>query len=232
MIRVVVAGALGRMGRIARAALRDLPDISYAGGFARTAVPEEEIFDDFERVLDRRPDVLLDLTTQPVSSDISMRAIVHGVRPVVGATGWSYQERDALSTLAAERGLGAMIVPNFSIGAILMMRFAQQAARFFPTVEIVELHHDKKLDKPSGTAKLTAEKINAGGYAAEVPIHSVRLRGLQAHQEVLFGTDGEVLTIRHDALSRECYVRGMLAAIRAVMQIQGLVVGLDSILGD
>ncbi len=169
MIRVAVAGALGRMGRIARAALRDLPDISYAGGFARTSAPEDQIFDDFERVLELKPDVLLDLTTQPVSSDISTRAVVHGVRPVVGATGWSAQERDALSTLAAERGIGAMIVPNFSIGAMLMMRFAQQAARFFPTVEIVELHHDKKLDKPSGTAKLTAEQIAAAGPVKDVP---------------------------------------------------------------
>jgi 4-hydroxy-tetrahydrodipicolinate reductase len=125
-----------------------------------------------------------------------------------------------------------MLVPNFSIGAVLMMRFAEQAARFFPTVEIVELHHDKKLDKPSGTAKLTAEKIVAAGFPNDVPIHSVRLRGLVAHQEVLFGTDGETLTIRHDSMSRESFVPGILAAIRAVMQIEGLVIGLDSLLAD
>ncbi len=232
MTRVAVAGVLGRMGRVAYSALQNLPDITYVGGFARRAVPDERIFDDFEKVLECEPDVLLDLTTYPKSAEISMRAIVHGVRPVIGATGWSFEERDALATLAAERGLGAMMVPNFSIGAVLMMRFAEQAARFFPTAAIVELHHDKKLDKPSGTAKLTADKMVAAGFPNEVPISSIRLRGLLAHQEVLFGGEGETLTIRHDTSSRDCYVPGMLAAIRAVMQIEGLVVGLDSVLAE
>ena len=231
MIRVAVAGALGRMGRVACSALQNLPDITYVGGFARAARPGEQIVDDFAELLARKPDVLLDLTTQPASAELSMRAVTHGVRPVIGATGWSLPERDALATLASERGLGAMLVPNFSIGAVLMMRFAAEAARYFPTAEIVELHHDAKLDSPSGTAKLTAQKIGAAGYPNDVPIHSVRLRGLVAHQEVLFGGEGELLTIRHDSLSRESYVPGMLAAIRAVVNLEGLVVGLDSVLG-
>ena len=130
--------------------------------------------------------------------------------------------------MARERSLGAMIVPNFSLGAVLMMKFASEAARYFPSVEIVELHHDTKKDAPSGTAKLTAERIAHAGGPANVPIHSVRMRGLQAHQEVLFGGEGELLTIRHDAFSRDSYIAGMLAAVHRVMEIGELQVGLDA----
>jgi 4-hydroxy-tetrahydrodipicolinate reductase len=150
---------------------------------------------------------------------------------VVGATGWTDAERAALGAEAEKRGLGALIVPNFALGAVLMMRFAEMAARYFPTVEIVELHHDAKKDAPSGTARSTAERIVAAGGPAHVPIHSVRLRGLVAHQEVLFGGDGELLTLRHDALSREAFAAGILAAVRAVRGLRGLTVGLDGILG-
>jgi 4-hydroxy-tetrahydrodipicolinate reductase len=217
------------MGRVACTALQNAADVAYVGGLARTAVPEERILANLSELLrTAKPDVLLDLTRYPDSVAIATDALVHGVRPVIGATGWTQSDLRALEALARERGLGAMLVPNFSVGAILMMRFAQEAARYFPSVEIVELHHDQKRDAPSGTAKRTAEKIAAGGGPANVPIHSVRLRGLLAHQEVLFGSDGEVLTIRHDSLSRESFVPGMLAAVRAVMSVQGLQVGLDA----
>ena len=229
MLRVAVAGALGRMGRVACAALKDTADVTYAGGLARTAVPDERIVTDFEELLRTgQPDVLLDLTTYPSSVEISMNALAHGVRPVVGATGWTQSDCEMLDSVATERDLGAMLVPNFSIGAILMMRFAEEAAKYFPSVEIIELHHDRKKDAPSGTAKLTAERITAGGGPADPPIHSVRMRGLLAHHEVLFGIDGELLTIRHDSLSRESFVPGMLAAVRAVMTVRGLQVGLDA----
>lgn len=229
MIRVAVAGALGRMGRVACTALKNAADVEYAGGLARTAVPEERILTDLGALLrETKPDVVLDLTRHPDTVSISMQALTHGARPVIGATGWTQSEREALDALARERALGAMLVPNFSIGAILMMRFAQEAARYFPSAEIIELHHDQKRDAPSGTAKLTAERIAAGGGPANVPIHSVRMRGLLAHHEVLFGTDGELLTIRHDSFSRESFAPGMLAAVRRVMSIQGLQVGLDA----
>ncbi len=231
MLRVAVAGALGRMGRVACTALHEADGVTYAGGFARTAVPEEQIVDSLDALLDRAPDVLLDLTTHPSTVAIATAALRRGVRPVVGATGWSAQERDALDALARERGLGAMLVPNFALGAVLMMRFAEIAARYFPSAEIVELHHDKKKDAPSGTARITAERIAAAGGPAPVPIHSVRMRGLLAHQEVLFGNDGEVLTIRHDSLGRESFVPGMLAAVKAVGAVHGLVVGLDHVIG-
>jgi 4-hydroxy-tetrahydrodipicolinate reductase len=229
MLRVAVAGALGRMGRVACTALKNATDVTYAGGLARTSLPDEQIVTDFDVLLRKgKPDVLLDLTTQPASVQISTNALLHGVRPVIGASGWTAADCKALEGIARERGLGAMLVPNFSIGAILMMRFAEEAAKYFPSVEIIELHHEGKKDAPSGTAKRTAERIARGGGPAEVPIHSVRMRGLVAHQEVLFGTDGELLTIRHDSLARESFVPGMLAAVRAVMNVNGLQVGLDA----
>ena len=233
MVRVAVAGALGRMGRVAHAALLSAPGLTYAVGLAHDRVEAESIVDDLDELVQRfSPDVLLDLTTHPASVVISMAALELGVRPVIGASGWTPDERAALETLALDRGLGAMIVPNFSIGAALMMRFSEMAARIFPTVEIIELHHDQKKDAPSGTARRTAERIVAQGRVADVPIHSVRLRGLVAHQEVLFGNTGEVLTIRHDSLSRESFVAGMLAASAAVMHVSGLVVGLDALLDE
>ncbi|HEY5340293.1 MAG TPA: dihydrodipicolinate reductase C-terminal domain-containing protein [Candidatus Aquilonibacter sp.] len=230
MIRVAVAGALGRMGRVACTALNaQIADVVFAGGLARSRVPEERIVDDFDELLRvEKPDVLLDLTTHPDSVQISMNALAHGVRAVIGATGWSVQECDVLEKMAIERNLGAMMVANFSIGAMLMMKFAEIAAAYFPSVEIIELHHDKKKDAPSGTARITAERITASGGPASVPIHSVRLRGLVAHQEVLFGADGELLTIRHDTFSRESFVPGMLSAVRTVMTVRGLQVGLDA----
>ena len=179
MLRVAVAGALGRMGRVACNGLTNSADVIYAGGFARAAVPSERIFDDLEELFRvEKPDVLLDLTVHPASVPISMQAVTHGVRPVIGATGWSAQDREALARLAEERAIGAMIVPNFSIGAILMMKFAEQAAKYFPSVEIVELHHDKKKDAPSGTSMLTAERISsAGGPHSASPLSKCPGRG-------------------------------------------------------
>jgi 4-hydroxy-tetrahydrodipicolinate reductase len=219
------------MGRVACIALQQDPGIEYAGGLARTRDPDQQITNEPEELFAREPDVLLDLTTHPSSVEISMSAADRGIRPVIGATGWTAQERARLRALVEERGSGAMIVPNFSLGAVLMMRFASEAARYFPTAEIVELHHDRKLDAPSGTALLTAERMKSNGGLVDVPIHSVRLRGLVAHQEVLFGGEGEVLTIRHDSLSRDSFVAGMLRCVHAVSGIRGLVVGMETILG-
>lgn len=207
--------------------------MEYVGGLVR-ALPSDAannaLFDSIDALVEqRRPDVLLDLTTYPSTVEISMAALRRGVRPVIGASGWSDFDRQALQREAKERNIGALLVPNFSIGAALLMRFASEAATFFPTVEIVELHHDTKKDKPSGTAIATAQHIGASGGRREVPIHSVRLRGLVAHQEVLFGGDGEVLTIRHDCLSREAFAAGMLAAVRAVMRLREFSIGLDEI---
>lgn len=222
MLRVVVAGVRGRMGVLAKAAVEAADDMVFAGGLARG--------DDLGELIDReRPDVLIDVTTQPDSVAISTQALERGVSPVIGSSGWSAVQREALAELSRRMGVGALLVPNFAIGAALMMRFAETAARFFPTVEIVEFHHDKKKDAPSGTSLVTAERIEARSGTA-VPIHSVRLRGLVAHQEVLFGGEGETLTIRHDSLSRDSFVPGILAAVRAVRGLHELAVGLDTII--
>lgn len=173
-----------------------------------------------------------------------------GVRPVVGTTGLSETDIAELQELAEQRGLGGVIAPNFAIGAVLMMRFAVQASKYFPSVEIIELHHDRKLDAPSGTAIRTAEMIVTaglkptargiheteslagarGGALEGVRIHSVRLPGLIAHQEVILGNEGQTLTIRHDSMSRTSFMPGVILAIRRVTDMSRLVYGMESLL--
>jgi 4-hydroxy-tetrahydrodipicolinate reductase len=167
-------------------------------------------------------DAMVDFTTPEAVVDNVKAALDHGIPAVVGTTGW---EPQALAGLAKERGVQFFVAPNFAIGAVLMIRLAEDAARYLPRTEIVELHADTKKDAPSGTAKATAERL--GG----APIHSVRLPGLVAHQEVLLGGDGQLLTIRHDAYSREAYVPGVLLALERLHTLPpGLTVGLEALL--
>ena len=231
MTRVAVSGALGRMGSLARQAIEAAPDLEYAGGYARQRQPEERIYDDLERLLlEQRPEVLVDFTVRPVTQHAASLALEHGVCPVIGSSEWNDDEREELGKLSMRHGVPALIVPNFAIGAVLMMRFAEQAARFFPTVEIVELHREDKRDKPSGTAAATAARIREHGGPSDVPVHSVRLRGLVSHQEVLLGNTGELLTIRHDSLSAQSFAEGILLAVRNVQKLKGLNVGLDCVM--
>ncbi|MBV9233795.1 MAG: 4-hydroxy-tetrahydrodipicolinate reductase, partial [Candidatus Eremiobacteraeota bacterium] len=212
---------------VARAALQRTDE--YCCGLARRADPQSGVVASLDDVIARKPDALLDLTTQPGSFAISMAAVERGLPTVVGASGWSEEQRAALDRAARKRDVGALLVPNFSIGAALMMRFAETAARYFKDAEIVELHHASKKDRPSGTAKETAALIErAAGQSPAV--HSVRLPGLLAHQRVLFGGTGELLTIAHDSFTRESFVAGMRAALRAVVQRRGLAIGLDCVL--
>jgi 4-hydroxy-tetrahydrodipicolinate reductase len=231
-IHVAIAGTRGKMGRVAVEAFAASNEFEYVGGFAREADPEQRVYSSVDELLvERIPNVLLDFTTHPTSVEVAMKAVTYGVRPVIGASGWSDDERDVLARMAGERGIGAMIVPNFSAGAVLMMRFAEEAARYFPSGEIVEMHRVEKLDRPSGTALQTAARMQRAGGRGPA-IHSVRLPGLVAHQEVMFGSPGELLTIRHDSFSRDSFVPGMFAAVRAVMHVRGLVIGLDTILDE
>lgn len=221
------------MGRFACHLVRDADDLTFAGGYARTANAAELIHNDLETFLrESKPDVLLDFTTYPTTVDVTSAAIEHDVAAVVGATGWTDKDRERLRHLAGQRGGSILLVPNFALGAVLMMRLARETAPFFQAVEIVELHHDGKRDQPSGTALLTAQSIRERAPLKNVPIHSVRLPGLLAHQEVIFGRAGETLTIRHDSLSRDSFVAGMLMAIRKVRDLRGLTVGLDALLGS
>jgi 4-hydroxy-tetrahydrodipicolinate reductase len=171
-------------------------------------------------------DVAVDFTRPDAAAGNVLKAVEHGVPAIVGTTGLQPADLDAIDDAARERGLACLLAPNFAVGAVLMMRFAAQAARYLPRAEIVELHHDSKLDAPSGTAKATAALV--GG---DPPIHSVRLPGLVAHQEVLFGGRGQLLTIRHDSYSREAFVPGVLLALARLDELPaGLTVGLDALL--
>jgi 4-hydroxy-tetrahydrodipicolinate reductase len=241
MLRVGIAGALGRLGRVACSAVDAADDLHLAAAFARRG--GERLFhvlglggnvvidDDLDVFVTRGLDVIVDTTVYPLTVDVARAAIDAKISPVIGATGWTDEDLLVLRDNCDLSGVPAMFVPNFSLGAVLMMRFAAQAARVFPRAEIIELHHDAKRDAPSGTAKLTARRIHETGAPAP-PIHSVRLPGLVAHQEVLFGGVGETLTIRHDSLSRESFGAGIVAAVRRVRDQQGLVIGLDALVEE
>ena len=237
-LRVGVAGALGRLGRVACAAVDAADDLHLTAAFARRGGErvsdvlgfggDARIYDDLDAFTAAGLDVVLDCTVYPITVDIARASIDAGVPVVIAATGWTDEDLVVLSDRCDEAAVPAMFVPNFSFGAVLMMRFAAQAARVFPRAEIVEMHHDTKRDAPSGTAKLTARRIHEAGAPMPV-IHSVRLPGLVAHQATMFGGTGETLTIRHDSLARESFAPGIVAAIRAVRSAQGLVIGLDGI---
>ena len=219
-LRVGVAGALGRLGRVACSAVEAADDLVLAATFARG--------DDLDAFVASGLDVVVDCTVYPVTLDVATAALRARVPVVIGATGWTDDELQVLAARSGDAGVPAMYVPNFSFGAVLMMRFAAQAARVIPRAEIIELHHDAKRDAPSGTAKLTARRIADAG-APLPPIHSVRLPGLVAHQETIFGGVGETLTLRHDSLSRESFGAGIVAAVRAVRAGHGLTIGLDAV---
>jgi len=207
---------------------------------------------DLERMLaETSPEVVVDFTV-PQSVGGNIKTILrHRVRPVIGTTGIDTATLAEVRELAGEMKIGCVIAPNFALGAVLMMRFAAEAARYFPRVEIIELHHDQKVDAPSGTAVKTAELIaesrgrfegelpaemekipgaRGGRFDADIRLHSVRLPGLVAHQEVIFGGLGQTLTIRHDSISRESFMPGVLLAVRKVMRLEGLVYGLEHLL--
>ncbi|MGC8667452.1 MAG: 4-hydroxy-tetrahydrodipicolinate reductase [Chthonomonadales bacterium] len=266
-IRVAVCGAAGRMGREVVRAVVEAPDLQLVGAVDRVEIGRDAaelaqcaamgiaIRPDLEEVLNSaRPRVLVDFT-QPAAALANIRtALAHSVSPVVGTTGLAEKDLDQVALWVRDAGIGAVVAPNFALGAVLMMQFAQQAARYLPDVEIIELHHERKLDAPSGTALLTARKISQarseagvtpvpspegafehtpgarGGSAHGVPIHSIRLPGLVAHQEVLFGAPGQTLSIRHDSTDRRCFMPGVLLAIRKVIQRKDLVIGLENLL--
>lgn len=171
-------------------------------------------------------DAAVDFTRPDAVRGNVERCLAAGVSCIVGTSGLGHEDIAALDSQARERGVACFVAPNFAVGAVLMMRFAAEAARFLPRAEIVELHHETKVDAPSGTARATAEAL--GG---DVPIHSVRLPGLVAHQEVLLGGEGQLLTIRHDTLAREAFAPGVLLALERLPELPaGVTVGLEALL--
>ena len=213
-------------------------------------VAEIDLGDSIELLRNSGAEVVVDFTNpDSVMSNLQF-AIENGIHAVVGTTGFDTSKLDKLKTILKQRpNVGVLIAPNFGLGAVLMMQFAAQAARYFESAEIIELHHPEKADAPSGTATRTAELISQarkeaelgampdktskslegarGAKVGDVPIHSIRLRGLVAHQEVLFGEKGETLTIRHDSLDRSGFMPGVILAIRQVSKNPGLTVGLE-----
>ncbi|MGQ9808664.1 MAG: 4-hydroxy-tetrahydrodipicolinate reductase [Armatimonadota bacterium] len=251
-IRVGVCGFLGRMGAEVVRAVSEADGMIFAGGadpqcqgdgpegaFCSASVEE--------MLREAHPEVVVDFTVPAAAAGNIRAALEAGAHCVVGTTGIPEDERERLGDLARSRGLGLLIAPNFAMGAVLMMRFAQEAARFFQGAEIIELHHDRKLDAPSGTALMTADRIASSWSGSPGPgvgepsrgldrggvqIHSVRMPGFVAHQEVVFGNPGEVLTIRHDSLDRKSFMPGVILAIRRIREHRGLLFGLEALLFD
>jgi 4-hydroxy-tetrahydrodipicolinate reductase len=242
-MRVGVLGAKGKVGATMVHAVEAAEDLTFTAGV--------DAGDPLSRFTDTQTEVVIDFTHPDVVMDNLNFLIDNGIHAVVGTTGFTDERLGQVKTwLEKSRTTAVLIAPNFAIGAVLSMHFAKQAARFFESAEVIELHHPHKADAPSGTAARTARLIAEarkglppnpdatstgidGARGADVdgiPVHSVRLAGLVAHQEVLFGTQGETLTIRHDSLDRSSFVPGVLLAVRAVRERPGLTVGLEPFL--
>ena len=262
MTTVIVNGACGRMGQAVLKAIQEADGLELVGavdikGGADTGslvgLPANGILveTDLEALLARKkPEVMVDFTRPDVVFGNVMTALAHKTSPVVGTTGLSDEQKAEIAKAAEENDTPAFIAPNFAIGAVLLMVMSRQAAKYMPDVEIIELHHDKKLDAPSGTAIQTAamiaevrkahkqgnpdefEKLEGarGADYEGMHIHSVRLPGYVAHQEVIFGGLGQTLTIRHDSMNRESFMPGVVLAAKKVRSLKGLTVGLDKLL--
>ena len=212
-MRILLLGAGGKVGEVLAPALEE-------AGHEVTRVGRGEVADSAGH------DAAIDFTLPDAVRGNVERALGAGLPCIVGTTGLAPEDLDAFDSLAREQGVACFVAPNFALGAVLMMRFAAEAVRYMPSAEIVELHDERKVDAPSGTSKATAEAM--GG---NVPIHSIRLPGLVAHQEVLLGGPGQLLTIRHDTMSREAFVPGVLLALEKLPSLDpGLTVGLDTLL--
>ena len=253
MIKVLVNGALGRMGRTVVNAVKADSELELVGAVDILAGEVEgvKVETNLDAALKKySPEVMVDFTRPNVVFRNVMTALTNKVSPVVGTTGLSDEAKEKIRELAEKNNTPAFIAPNFALGAVLMMLTAQKIAKYMPDVEIIELHHDKKLDAPSGTAELTAKMISEvrpshkQGHPDEterlphvrgadfdgIRIHSVRLPGYVAHQEVIFGGLGQTLTIRHDSTGRDSFMPGVVLACKKVRNLRGLTIGLDKIL--
>jgi 4-hydroxy-tetrahydrodipicolinate reductase len=244
MIRVGVLGAKGRMGSEVCRAVTGAPDLEL--------VAELDLGDDLGILVERKVEVVVDFTVPDSVMKNLEFLISHNIHAVVGTTGFDEARLAKVNSLLSQSKSSVLIAPNFGLGAVLMMRFSEMAAPYFESSEIIELHHPRKVDAPSGTARRTAELIGGarkaagqgampdatessepgarGAVISGVPVHSVRAEGYLAHQEVIFGTTGETLTIRHDSLDRKSFMPGVLLSIRKVAERSGLTYGLENLL--
>ncbi|EPD53157.1 dihydrodipicolinate reductase [Paenisporosarcina sp. HGH0030] len=264
MIRVAIGGPRGKMGQEAVHTIMNNENMELVAvldhkeiGDLLSESPEfpagydVPVFLNLDSLISAiRPDVFLDLTTPHQVFEHTTMCLQNDVRPVIGTTGFSEAQLELCTKIAKDNELGCIIAPNFAIGAVLMMKFASMAAAYFPDVEIIEMHHDQKLDAPSGTAYKTAQMIaevrpaHKQGHPLEeetlpgargasydgIPIHSVRLPGMVAHQQVMFGGDGQLFTLRHDSFNRQSFMSGVTFSINQVMDLKELVYGLENIL--
>lgn len=249
MIKVAVCGAMGKMGKEVCQAVLDCPDTELV---AKIDIASDEMYhhiEDANRVVDI--DVLVDFTQPKSIFENAKYCLNNGIKIVIGTTGLKDEEIEFLKKLSQEKNTGCLIAPNFSTGAVLMMMFARQAAKYFDNAEIIELHHNQKKDAPSGTAIKTAammaevkndftknncpetetiEGARGGNSYSNIHIHSVRMPGYIASQEVIFGSSGQIMTIRHDSMDRKCYMQGVLLAVKHVAEKNDFVYGLDNIM--
>lgn len=264
MVRIVFAGVCGKMGREVAKYLLEQDDFKLVGGVDVNFVGSDlgevlgtkflgiNITNDLQKALEEaKPDVLLDFTSPKAVKNNLKIALTKGVSAVVGTSGITDEDILEVEKYCEQGNSSAIIAPNFSIGALLLMKFAAEAAKYFPNVEIIEYHHNQKLDAPSGTAVKTAElilenaKINTGftgefetlpgargGTLNGIKIHSVRLPGFLAHQEVIFGSQGQILSLRHDSLSRESFFYGINFALKKIKHVDGVVYGIENILDN
>lgn len=217
-IKVLVNGAKGKMGSETVKAISKEKDLELVG--------QTDLGDDLAKAIKTtKAEVVVDFT-QPASAMKNIKTILEsGAHAVVGTTGLKDKDLEQIAELCKKNKVNCLTAPNFAIGAVLMMKFSKEAIKYMPRAEIIEFHHEQKIDKPSGTAIKTAKLMGK-----DVPIHSVRLPGLVAHQEVIFGGLGQTLTIRHDSLSRESFMPGVVMAVKRVKGLKGLVYGLENLL--
>ncbi len=249
MIKVAVCGAMGKMGKEVCQAVLDCPDTELV---AKIDIASDEMYhhiEDANRVVDI--DVLVDFTQPKSIFENAKYCLNNGIKIVIGTTGLKDEEIEYLKKLSQEKNIGCLIAPNFSTGAVLMMMFARQASKYFDNAEIIELHHNQKKDAPSGTAIKTAammaevkddftknncpetetiEGARGGNSYSNIHIHSVRMPGYIASQEVIFGSSGQIMTIRHDSMDRKCYMQGVLLAVKHIAEKNDFVYGLDNIM--
>ena len=244
-IRIAVVGAKGRMGQEVCRAIKGDKDLEL--------VAEIDLNDSLTRALESKADVIVDFTNAAAAAKTAEFAIANGIHLVIGTTGFDKESLNQIrNSLAKSPKTGVLVAPNFAISAVLMMQFAATAAKYFESAEIIEFHHPEKLDAPSGTAIRTAEMMTEsrsaanrapmpdktsksipgarGGKVGDIPVHSIRMVGMVAHQEVIFGEMGETLTIRHDSLDRSGYMPGVLIACKEVSKHPGLNIGLENYL--
>lgn len=249
MIKVAVCGALGKMGQEVVQAVTNCPETELV---AKIDIASSEMYhsiEDADRV--ENIDVLIDFTQPKSIFKNAEYCLNNGIKIVIGTTGLKDDEIEYLKKLSEEKNTGCLIAPNFSTGAVLMMMFAKQAAKYFDNAEIIELHHNQKKDAPSGTAIKTAQMMaevnddftknncpetetiegaRGGNSYSNIHIHSVRMPGYIASQEVIFGSSGQIMTIRHDSMDRKCYMQGVLLAVKHVAENNDFVYGLDNIM--